>query len=176
MSRWWLRAVFAVAVAGAAAGCTGATPSSATAEPAASSRATPSPTPDSSAAEPSGTDRVVMIGGESYDCADLIVPGDAACIPDYQEAFNAWGDRLDEYVNSPIGPLAMDLAYSEVAAFGLAACILQQRSDSEDEFIAYVREFYPEAAGTAILPLWFGTRYLCPAISPSRNPGSNPLP
>ena len=124
-------------------------------------------------------DTTVLIDGRAYTCAKLIEAGEA-CAPDTQRAFDRWGQAIDAYVNSGrLGPLGAQagLRYEDVAAAGFAACIIADRGDDEQMFIDYMRGFYPDATGVALLPLWFGARdVLCPDAFGPRTRGDQVTP
>lgn len=125
---------------------------------------------------PAAKDRTVVVDGKTYTCGEFLGTPSGRCDESYQKAFNRWGHRLHSYANDGrLGPLAPEIRFEDVAASGLAACIIAQRGESVQKFVDFMRESYPDEDATAFLPLWFRAHEsVCPDVG--MNPGSDPIP
>ena len=110
-----------------------------------------------------GTEPTVVIDGDPYTCSELL---QRECEARYVDAFERWGDGLDDYVNSgSLGEFNGDeYSYGEVADNGLTACLVKDVGGDEQDFIDILRDDYgADFPGTALLPLWFeAIENLCP--------------
>lgn len=127
---------------------------------------------------PAVKDRTVVVDGKTYTCGELIGAPSSRCDESYQKAFNRWGDRLLIYANGDrLGAFAREIRFEDVAAAGLAACIMAERGESVQKFVDFMRESYPDEDSTGFLPLRFEAgQSVCPGVGINPNPGSDRIP
>ncbi|MBD1543583.1 hypothetical protein G9E11_15330 [Arthrobacter sp. IA7] len=130
---------------------------------------TPPATTTTAPARGSGSAKTVRIEGKDYTCDQLIGSiANEPCSPQFNAAYEKWGDHIDDYVNSGhLGPLGNQgnnsvLSYEVLSFLGLYACILNESDGTSTDFVNYGLKIHPDAARTDFLPLWFNApKYLC---------------
>lgn len=105
---------------------------------------------------------VVTVRGRTVTCAELLPDG---CSFDLQFAFDRWGDQLNSYVASDLGPWGRGLPVEPAAKLGLQACNLSSMpGQTYLEFERVARADHPDASTAQLFPFWDqARRVLCPA-------------
>lgn len=105
---------------------------------------------------------VATVQGRTVTCAELLPDG---CSFDMQFAFDRWGDGLNAYVSSDLGPWGRGLAVAPTAKLGLQACNLSSMpGQTYLEFEQVARADHPDASTAQLFPFWDqARRVLCPS-------------
>ncbi|PTR27418.1 hypothetical protein C8K36_10440 [Rhodococcus sp. OK519] len=116
---------------------------------------------------PASTDRplaneVATVKGRTMTCAELLPDG---CTFDLQFAFDRWGDGLNAFVASDLGPWGRGLPVAPAAKLGLEACnTASMPGRTYLEFEPVARVDHPGASTPELYPFWNQAReILCPA-------------
>lgn len=111
--------------------------------------------------ERSLVDDVATVRGRTVTCAQLLPD---VCSFDLQFAFDRWGEGLDGFVTSDLGPWGSGLPVPAAAELGLQACHLSSMpGQTYLEFERVVRVHRPEASVADLFPFWDrARRVLCP--------------
>lgn len=113
-------------------------------------------------------EKKVVVEGREYTCAQLLGLNTLECDRINKTAFDKWGEKVDDYVNSgKLGPLGngknAPVSYGDVAQLGLLACSVSEVGNTSSEYIPAARTIVKDAAGTELLPFWFeAQKSMCP--------------
>ncbi|ORL31728.1 hypothetical protein A5N78_13065 [Prescottella equi] len=107
-------------------------------------------------------DEVATVRGRTVTCVELLPD---SCSFDMQFAFDRWGDGLNAYLASDLGPWGRGVSDASAAKLGLQACNLSSiPGQTYLEFERVARADHPDANTSQLYPFWDqARRILCPA-------------
>lgn len=114
-------------------------------------------TTSSSATGSPSTDKTITVDGNTLTCAETM---GTECDENYAQAFNRWGDNLDDFAESRfLGPLGKEgeqpLSIESISRLGLLACIAASTEGDSAQFVEAAAQAEPTAQRSDLLPFWF---------------------